>query len=120
MKLAIVGTREFEDNEKIFQSVQVAAAGCNITEIVSGGAKGVDRAAVYVAAKLRVPVKEFLPDYAKYGRGAPLKRNTQIVDYADKVIAYPSKTSKGTLDSIKKAKEKGKLLKIIYVESMLN
>ena len=58
---------------------------------------------------------EHIPDYPKYGRGATLVRNTKIVEEADKVIAFPSKESKGTYDSINKARKLNKLLKIINI-----
>ena len=39
--------------------------------------------------------KEFLPEYARYGKSAPLKRNLQIIDYADLVIAFWDGSSRG-------------------------
>lgn len=45
------------------------------TEIVSGGAKGVDSSAREYAMTHGIKLTEFLPEYDKYGRSAPLKRN---------------------------------------------
>ena len=53
------------------------------TEIVSGGARGVDIYARNFAHANKLKLKEFLPEYEKYGRSAPLRRNLQIVDYAE-------------------------------------
>jgi hypothetical protein len=39
-------------------------------------------------------------------------RNSQIVDYAEEVFAFHDGTSRGTLDTIRKAKKAGKLKKI--------
>jgi len=39
---------------------------------------------------------EFLPEYHTYGRVAPLKRNLQIIDYSDVIIAFWNGKSSGT------------------------
>ena len=52
---------------------------------------------------------EFLPEYEKYGRSAPLKRNLLIINYADEVIAFWDGASKGTkyvIDNCKKMDKK--------------
>lgn len=106
MKLAIVGSRTFNDYEMVKEALKDLA----ITEIVSGGAKGADTLAEKYAAENSIPVKVFKPEWGKYGRGAGPKRNKQIVDYADKVIAFWDGESRGTKSSIDLATEQGKLL----------
>ena len=68
----------------------------NTTEIVSGGAKGVDSCAKEYALAHGIPLTEFLPEYSRYGRSAPLKRNFQIIEYADFVLAFWDGQSRGT------------------------
>ncbi|MBR3373290.1 MAG: hypothetical protein IKG75_04720 [Bacteroidaceae bacterium] len=58
---------------------------------------------------------EFAPDYARYGKHAPLRRNTQIVKEASLVIAFPSADSRGTLHSIAEAKRMNKSLKVVRI-----
>ena len=84
------------------------------TEIVSGGAKGVDADAKEYATQNQIPITEFLPDYQRYGRGAPLKRNIQIIDYADIVLAVWDGKSRGTKFVIDQCKKKNIPLRIIY------
>ena len=60
----------------------------DVTEIVSGGAKGVDTCARNYALRHGLKLTEFLPEYSKYGRGAPLRRNVAIIEYADLVLAF--------------------------------
>ena len=43
-----------------------------------------------------IPLKEFLPDYERFGRSAPLKRNLEIIAYADVVLAFWDGQSRGT------------------------
>lgn len=116
MKLAVVGTRKFTNfsqfivklkyhNPKVFDD--------EITELVSGGAEGIDSLAERLAKELNKPIKIFFPDYSKYGKIAPLIRNQEIVDYADGCIAFPSYWSKGTMDAIKKFEKAKKPVQIV-------
>lgn len=90
MKLAVIGSRGLTsiDIGKYIPK--------NVTEIVSGGAKGIDVLAKQYALVNNIKLVEFLPDYSKYGRFAPLKRNQDIVNYADEVFAFWDGKSKGT------------------------
>ncbi len=101
MRIAIVGSRTITDVEL---SHYVSAE----DEIVSGGAAGVDRCAAAYARAHGLVLTEFLPQYERYGRGAPHVRNRKIVDYADKIIAFWDGRSKGTGSVIQYAKRIGK------------
>ena len=48
-----------------------------------------------------IPIRVLRPDYALYGRKAPLVRNRQIVECADLVVAVWDGKSRGTLSVIK-------------------
>ena len=109
MKIAIIGSRNIEV-ENLGEYLPE-----NVSEIVSGGAKGVDSCAREYAEKNKIPLKEFLPDYKRYGRGAPLKRNMEIIEYADKVIAFWDGRSKGTKFVIDNCKKSGKAIEIIEI-----
>ncbi|WP_317855155.1 SLOG family protein [Chakrabartyella piscis] len=94
MKIAIIGSRTLTiDNLGDNLGDYLPE---NVTEIVSGGAKGVDTSAKAYAQANNIPCVEFLPDYKTYKRGAPLKRNLQIIAYADMVLAFWDGKSKGT------------------------
>ena len=79
-----------------------------VTEIVSGGAKGIDVCAKEYANSNGIKLTEFLPEYERYGRGAPFRRNMQIIDYADEVLAFWDGRSKGTKNVIEGCKKKNK------------
>ena len=75
------------------------------TEIVAGGARGVDASAREYAFRHGLKLTEFLPEYSRYGRGAPLRRNIAIIESADLVLAFWDGRSKGTkhvIDNCKK------------------
>ncbi|MBQ6824905.1 MAG: DUF2493 domain-containing protein [Clostridia bacterium] len=100
MKVAIIGSR----------NLKVANLGKFLppetTEIVSGGARGIDQCARRYALAHGIKLTEFLPDYESYGRGAPLRRNIQIIDYSDLVLAFWDGSSHGTRFVIEKCKER--------------
>lgn len=109
MKIAIIGSRGLT----IEDLCEYIPKG--VTEIVSGGAAGVDACAKKYALEKGISYTEFLPEYEKYKKGAPLKRNLQIIDYADAVIAFWDGKSRGTKFVIDKCKEKNKEIKVIIL-----
>ena len=111
MKIAIIGSRGIviDELEKYIPE------GCD--EIVSGGAKGVDTSAANYARKQGLKLTEFLPEYSRYGKGAPLKRNLTIIEYADEVIAFWDGTSKGTKHVIDQCKKSGKGVTVHIIKS---
>ena len=113
MILAIIGSRTFQDEELLRQSL---ASFDDITEIVSGGAKGADAWAEIYAKENQIPLTVFKPNWKKYGQGAGVVRNTDIINYADEVVAFWDGESKGTKDSIDKAHSLNKKVHIIYYE----
>lgn len=111
IKLAIVGTRSPKLSYKEWESLLVQEISpSDVSLVVSGGAEGIDTYAKLFAGRHHIPLTEFRPDYAKYGKQAPLRRNTQIVKEATDVIAFPSAESRGTLHSIAEARRMRKRL----------
>jgi len=110
--VAIIGSRSITNCEEVIEKV---LKDIEITEIVSGGAIGVDTVAKRYAKKNNIKYKEFLPDYRRYRNYAPIKRNDQIVEYSDIVLAIWDGFSKGTKYTIQKALE---LEKIVIVKEM--
>ncbi len=110
MKVAIVGSRGLILNTSDISFYLPSAA----TEIVSGGAKGIDALANNFAIENNYKYIEFLPDYEKYGKAAPLRINDEIIDYADIVLALWDGESKGTKYVIDKCKKNGKSLIVYY------
>lgn len=99
MKLAIVGSRTFDDRKLLEQNV----APLKPTQIISGGAKGADALGKQYAEDNDIEYIEYPAEWKKYGRSAGMIRNSSIVDACDTLIAFWDGQSKGTKDSIKKA-----------------
>ena len=99
MRVAVIGSRglQVEHLENYLPE--------SVTEIVSGGARGIDTCAKNYALEHGLKLTEFLPEYSRYGRGAPLRRNITIIEYADMVLAFWDGKSRGTkyvIDNCKK------------------
>jgi predicted Rossmann fold nucleotide-binding protein DprA/Smf involved in DNA uptake len=107
MKLAIIGSRTLSGIclEKYLPA--------GVTEIVSGGAKGVDRLAASYAKEHRIPLTEFLPDYQSYGSAAPLVRNRRIAEYADEALVFWDGVSHGTRYTAEQFRKQGKKVLLI-------
>ena len=109
MKIAIIGSRGLKiDNIGDFLP-------CGVSEIVSGGARGIDECAKNYATENGIKYVEFLPQYNVYGRVAPLKRNIEIIEYSNLVIAFWDGKSKGTDFVIKECKKIGREVKIVLM-----
>ena len=106
MKIAVIGSRGI-----VLRDLGVYLSKCD--EIVSGGARGVDACAAEYARKNAIKLTEFLPDYGRYGRAAPIVRNKAIVEYADKVLAFWDGCSPGTRSVIEYAYRIGKPCEVI-------
>lgn len=106
MKLAVVGSRGLTaDLSRLISP--------DVTEIISGGARGIDECAAQFARDRGLRLTEFRPDYPRYGRGAPLKRNVTIIEAADAVLAIWDGKSPGTRHSINLARTMGKSVKVV-------
>ena len=111
IKLAIVGTRNPKLSYNEWENLLLQEVAPNdLSLIISGGATGIDTYAKLFAGRHHIPLMEYLPDYSKYGKSAPLRRNSQIVKESTNVIAFPSAKSRGTFHSILEARKMHKQL----------
>lgn len=114
--LAIIGSRSFNNytyaKKEILNIIQDNKI--PITKIISGGASGADKIAEIFASKFNIPIEVLIADWSK-GKQAGVVRNTDIIKKSDYVIAFWDGISKGTLDSINKAKKLNKKLFIVNI-----
>jgi hypothetical protein len=119
MKLAIVGSRTFDNKLLEIEYIHLLKTAYETLfgekiEVISGGAKGADSLAEKAALVSEIPVKVYKPDWNKYGKSAGYIRNQQIIDVCDMVLAFWDGKSKGTKDTIQKAKKAKKPTFIVY------
>ena len=77
-------------------------------EIVSGGANGADMCGEYWANTHQIPCKVFPAKWDTYGKAAGFIRNAEMGEYADVLIAFWDKRSKGTQHMIQTMKHNKK------------
>lgn len=104
IKLAIVGSRHFEDYEKFSTVVTKYIRAHGVPSlIVSGGCRGTDKMAERYAKDHSIPTRIFLPD--GYTSQSFLDRNNLIVLECTHMIAFPTASSKsGTRHAMGRAK----------------
>ncbi len=97
LRVAIVGSRTVSESfyETLCEKVPIGAS-----QIISGGAQGADALAAKYAQEHQLPLLEIHPNYKKYGKSAPLKRNQEILEQAEYVLALWDGTSRGTAQVI--------------------
>ena len=106
MKVIIAGSRTVTRFDDVLDAV--FKSGFVIDEVVSGGAAGADKFGEDWAAVNSTPIKRFYPDWSQYGRSAGPRRNRQMAEYADALIAVWDGKSRGTQNMIEEMKALGK------------
>lgn len=110
VKVIVAGLRSFNDYDLFKSKIEktIIDNEINITEIVSGGASGVDSMAERYANENGISVKVFQADWKKYGRGAGPLRNKKMAEYVGEkgaLVAFWDYKSKGTGSMIKIAEK---------------
>lgn len=105
MKTIIAGSRHLWDIEYIRNAVKRSEF--IITEVVSGCAPGVDRMGEKFAHENNTPVKKFPADWKAHGKAAGFKRNREMAEYAEALVAVWDGKSRGTMHMIKTARSEG-------------
>jgi hypothetical protein len=96
MKIIIAGGRDFTDYAYLTEKVKHLLSEQTNIEIVSGCAQGADSLGAQYAKENNIPLKLFPAQWDLYGKSAGYKRNLQMAEYADALIAFWDGKSKGT------------------------
>jgi hypothetical protein len=124
VKTIIAGSRDIYDYNLVEQAVQDAlhhwrehqGSGFEITEVVSGCARGVDTLGERWAREHHVPVKRFPANWNLYGKSAGSRRNGEMARYADALVAISLDDSPGTRNMIQQAQVQGLKVYVKKVE----
>lgn len=109
-KVAIVGSRDFPDMAAVVKYVNELPRD---TQVLSGGARGVDTVAEKAAYDRGLSVQVYPADWATYRKRAGYLRNKLMVEAADHVAAFWDGKSKGTKITIDLCHKLSKGLSII-------
>ena len=114
MKVIIAGSRDITSYESIKQAIFNASM-CGIpeiTEVVSGTARGVDMLGERYANDNNITIVKYPAQWGIYGKKAGYIRNEEMAHYADALISVWDGVSRGSKHMINIAEEKGL---IVYV-----
>ena len=109
MRLIIAGSREFKDGFLFDKKLRelIAKQQWKVTEIVSGGCRGVDRMAEEFAARQGISCHVMKATWGTYGRSAGPIRNQEMAKYAAQdngaLVCFWDGASPGTRSMITEA-----------------
>lgn len=113
MRIAVVGSRSLDGR---FYPVLSECIPPGASEIISGGASGVDSLAERYAKEQNLPMTVIRPDYKTYAHMAPLIRNSQIVADSDFTLILWDGKSRGSLNVIMTCIKTNKPFKVMLVK----
>lgn len=111
-RLLITGSRQYTDRSMVEGAIRTYSLP-DATTIVHGAARGADTLAAEVARSLGIPVEAHPADWSTYGRSAGIRRNEYMVSLgAYCVLAFPTPSSVGTWDCIRRAAASGLIVHV--------
>lgn len=116
LKVIIAGSRDFNDYELLKTKVDNILSQKKKTHkiyILSGKARGADSLGERYAAEHSLEVLSFPADWDTFGKRAGVKRNAEMANEADALIAFWDGESHGTKHMIDIATKKGLLVRTI-------
>jgi hypothetical protein len=116
MRVIIAGGRDFTDFDYIKGYMATLPPWVEITEVVSGGATGVDTLAIAWASMYNKPYRVFHAEWDRLGRRAGPIRNAEMAVYADGLIAFWNGESKGTKNMIDQMAAKGAWVYVVRTD----
>lgn len=114
-RLIIAGGRDFNDYETLKNYVDFKLSRTeDEIQIISGGARGADTLGERYAAERGFSLRRFPADWERYGKSAGGRRNKEMAQNADALIAYWDGFSRGTKNMIDEATAAGLIVCIRY------
>jgi len=114
MKLIIAGSRSFRDYQLLCQTLEPERH--RITEVLHGGARGVDQLGFRWALKHHIRSRCFAADWQRFGKAAGVRRNYQMAQAGDVLVAFHVHNSPGTAHMIACMRALGKPVVVIRVD----
>lgn len=118
VKTIIAGSRGITEAWTVEMAVRQSML--DVSEVVSGGANGVDKLGEKWAADHDVPCRVFPADWDTHGKAAGPIRNSEMAEYAEALVAVWDGKSRGTKDMIDKAKKKNLLTYVTTYSEMVD
>ena len=115
MKLIIAGSRTFTDYQLLCQTL--APERHHITEVIHGGARGADQLGFRWAVRHHVRSRCFAADWERFGKAAGVRRNHQMAQAGDMLLAFWDGRSAGTRHMISCMEQLSKPVVVVRVDT---
>ncbi len=115
MKLIIAGSRTFTDYQLL--SHVLSSHKHLVSEVLHGGARGADHLGFRWAMRHHVRSRCFAADWERFGKAAGVRRNHQMAQAGDVLVAFHINNSPGTAHMIACMRALGKPVVVIRVEA---
>lgn len=112
--VVVCGGRDYRPSKADAWSLRAVLRMYGATEVLHGGAPGVDSWAGRVAERLGLPVRVFPADWDAHGRAAGPIRNRLMLNEAEAVVAFPG--GRGTADCVSEARRRGLAVSVVSGE----
>ena len=115
MKIVIAGSRSFHDYQLLCQTL--APERHRITQVITGGARGADQLGYRWAWKHAVRHQCFRADWERFGKAAGVRRNHQMAQAGDMLLAFWDGRSAGTRHMISCMEQLSKPVVVVRVDA---
>ena len=115
MRLIIAGSRTFTDYQLLCHTL--APERHRLTEVIHGGARGADQLGFRWAVRHGIRSRCFAAQWESFGKSAGVRRNHQMAQAGDVLVAFHVNNSPGTAHMIACMRALGKPVVVIRVEA---
>lgn len=115
-KVVVAGGRDFTNYNLLKEKVDNILSQKKLTHkilILSGKSIGADCLGEIYALENNLEILSYPADWDKFGKKAGVKRNAEMINDADALIAFWNGNSRGTKYMIDIATKKGKMIRVI-------
>jgi hypothetical protein len=115
-KVVVAGGRDFTNYDLLKEKVDNILSQKKLTHkilILSGKSIGADCLGEIYALENNLEILSYPADWGKFGKKAGVKRNAEMINDADALIAFWNGNSQGTKYMIDIATKKGKMIRVI-------
>jgi hypothetical protein len=110
MRVAVIGSRSFENMRRMSGVLDSLP---QVSEIVTGDARGANALAEAYAKARGIPLRVFAADWRRWKKGAAERRNQLIIAASDLAVAFWDHESPGTRMEIGIAERVGKPVEVV-------
>ena len=115
MKTIVAGCGDFRDYDLLKKRMDEFRKDHEVTQIVSGGASGVDYYGEKYAQENDIPIQYFPADWIKHGKAAGPIRNREMAEYGDQLFVVWDGKSKGTKNMIDEMNKRKKPVFMVWI-----